>query len=370
VNIEQIHLKGFKSIANISLNNAAPFSVFAGANGSGKSNFADGLSFFGAVIQRGAVQALRDYGGYAHIHCFRHRAEKARTASLEIKISIGEQIHHYFIKLFDMDKSPLIEEKLEVDGKLVFHRKKGQPPAVNNAEGEPESLPDYPNNMSALIIFGRSPIYSLLTNIKVFRFDPFAAKEPDDSTADATALDVRGRNVATLLSVLEKDAEIREQILEWVELLVPGLEKITTEKQRLDGTTVITFKEEGLKARFPAKLISDGTIYALCILTAMMSRSGELGMTIIEEPERGIHPKAIAQLVTLMREKAQCEHPVFVTTHSESVIRSCQQDELWLANKIEGKTQLKHVSALNLDLGELNLDQAWLMNLFDGGLPW
>lgn len=374
MNIEKIHLKGFKSIASVSLINTAPFSAFAGANGSGKSNFADGLSFFGKVIQRGAIQALRDYGGYAHVHCYRHRAEKARTASLEIKISIEGQTHHYFIKLFDMDKLPTVEEKLEVDGKLIFHKKKGQPLSVNNAntedEGEAKSFPGFPNEQSALVIFADSPIYSLLTNIKVFRFDPFAAKEPDDSTADATELDVRGRNVATLLSVLEKKPELREQILQWIELLIPSLEKITTKKQRLDGTTVITFKEEGLKTRFPAKLVSDGTIYTLCILTAMMSRTGKLGMTIIEEPERGIHPQAIAQLVKLMRDKAQCKHPVFITTHSESVIRSCLPEELWLANKAAGKTQLKHVSESNHDLGELNLDQAWLMNLFDGGLPW
>ena len=356
--IQKIHLQGFKSAANIVLEDAQTFSVFAGANGSGKSNIVDGLSFFGAVIKRGAQQAIRDYGGYAHIHCYRHRKANARSASLELTIDLRGKTN------------PLLEEKLSIDGTGFMQRKKGAMPELLDKDHGFKPLPDFPDDRSALLFFAHTEIYQFLSNICVFRFDPFAAKEPDDSTADASSLDVRGRNVATMLSVLEKNTVMREQIIEWVELLVPGLEKVSTEHQRLDGTTVITFKEEGLKARFPAKLISDGTIYALCILTAILSRSKAIGMTIIEEPERGIHPQAISQLVQLMRDNADTMHPVFITTHSESVIRSCNKEELWLVNKVEGKTCAKNAGKANVELGDLNLDMAWLMNMFDGGLPW
>lgn len=370
VNIEKIHLKGFKSTADIVMQDATPFSVVAGANGSGKSNFADGISFFGAIIKKGATQALRDFGGYAHVHCFRHRKEKARTASLEIEISIEGKTHNYQIKLFDMDKKPQIEEQLTIDSTVVMRRKRGASPELMTEDSGLKALPDFPDDMSALLVYGHTPIYYFLTNIRVFRFDPFAAKEPDDSSADAESLDERGRNVATMLSMLEKNELVREQIIEWIELLIPGLEKVSTEKQRLDSTTVITFKEEGLKNRFPAKLISDGTIYALCILAAILSRTSDLGFTLIEEPERGIHPQGIAQLVQLMRDNASTNHPVFITTHSESVIRNCTAEEFWLINKIEGKTCIKNAASLDVDLGDLNLDMAWLMNMFDGGLPW
>lgn len=368
--IQKIHLQGFKSAANIVLEDAQTFSVFAGANGSGKSNIVDGLSFFGAVIKRSAQQAIRDYGGYAHIHCYRHRKANARSASLELTIDLQGKIFSYFVKIHDMDTNPLLEEKLSIDGTGFMQRKKGAMPELLDKDHGFKPLPDFPDDRSALLFFAHTEIYQFLSNVCVFRFDPFAAKEPDDSTADASSLDVRGRNVATMLSVLEKNTVLREQIIEWVELLVPGLEKVSTEHQRLDGTTVITFKEEGLKARFPAKLISDGTIYALCILTAILSRSKAIGMTIIEEPERGIHPQAISQLVQLMRDNADTMHPVFITTHSESVIRSCNKEELWLVNKVEGKTCAKNAGKANVELGDLNLDMAWLMNMFDGGLPW
>ncbi len=370
MNIELIHLKGFKSAASIRFENAAPFAVLAGANGAGKSNLADGLAFFGAVIKRGAVQAIRDYGGYAHIHCFKHRKEAARVASLALKITLQDKHYDYQITIYQMDKTPQLTEKLIVDGQIEFERERGKPFVRVVGPIEVNSGADFPEEMSTLLFMGRSPLYQFLTNIKVFRFDPLSAKEPAGSSTDGTMLDSHGRNVATMLSVLEKNPEFREQVLEWIELLVPGMEGVSTKKQRLDGSTVITFKEEGTKARFPARLISDGTIYALCIMTAILSRSSEPGLTLIEEPERGIHPKGIAELVSLMRENAQVEHPVFVTTHSESVVRSIDSQALWLVNKVDGKTQLKNAAKSAVDLGELNLDTAWLMNFFDGGLPW
>ncbi|MGS0024044.1 AAA family ATPase, partial [Escherichia coli] len=90
--------------------------------------------------------------------------------------------------------------------------------------------------------------------------------------------------------------------------------------------------------------ISDGTIFTLCIMTAILSRAQQTGITIIEEPERGIHPKAIGELVQLMRENTSLNHPIVITTHSESIVRNLEPDELWFVSKKEGKTQLKHAS--------------------------
>ena len=81
-------------------------------------------------------------------------------------------------------------------------------------------------------------------------------------------------------------------------------------------------------------------------------------MTIIEEPERGIHPKAIAELVQLMRDNATTQHPVFITTHSESVVRSLEIEELHFVSKKEGKTQLHGAKGSGVDKYKIALDTA------------
>lgn len=366
--IKLIRLQGYKSLVDVMLEDVSPFAVFAGPNGSGKSNLADGLAFFGTVIAQGAKQALRQFGGFNQIHCFKFKKDKARTVSLELKINLGKSIYHYSVKVYQLDTSPQLEEKLIIDGEIWLTRERGNPPSIKSRRAM-ITLP-YPDELAGLNMFPESLIRDFMTNIRVFRFDPLGAKEPNMLSADSSELDTHGRNVATILSALEKKPELRDQILEWIGLLVPSMEKVKTEQQRLDGRTTIKFKEEGMKTFLPANLISDGTIYALCILTAVLSRAKGQGMTIIEEPERGIHPQAISELVTLMRANSSSEHPVWVTTHSESVVRSATPNELWLVNKTEGKTQIKNAGKNSVPLGKLNLDKAWLMNLFDGGLAW
>ena len=371
MNIQRLEVTGFKSIAELSLEHVAPLMVLAGANGAGKSNVVDALAFFGAIVKRGASQAIRDFGGFSQIHCFKHHKQQRTTISFAVKIAIQGNLYDYTLKIMQIDKQPQIAESLKVNDITVIDRKADADTKIVLSEGLPlQVLPDYPSDMTALMLLSQSPLYTFLTNINVFRIDPLAAKRPDSSNTDATALDSHGNNIATMLSVLEKKPEFRQQVLDWIELIVPSMENVATEKQRLDGSTVITFKEEGTRTRFPAQLISDGTIYTLCILTAVLSRADQLGITIIEEPERGIHPKAIGELVQLMRENASLTHPLILTTHSESVVRNLNLDELWLVSKEEGRTQLKSVMNSQVNKADIPLDTAWLTNLFDGGLPW
>ncbi|WP_237149647.1 AAA family ATPase [Pseudomonas mediterranea] len=74
--IEYLEIEGFKSAVNIVLRDVPPFTALAGSNGAGKSNITDALAFLGAVVKRGAAQAIRDFGGFQQIHCFKHRKEK------------------------------------------------------------------------------------------------------------------------------------------------------------------------------------------------------------------------------------------------------------------------------------------------------
>ncbi len=328
MNINYLAIKGYKSVADVQLHDTPPFITLAGANGAGKSNISDALAFLGVIVKRGAVQALREFGGFQQIHCYKYRKEQRTTMTFALHIQLEGQLYEYALKLKDMDQHPWLLETLKVDGEYRIERKKKDDVTITMGN-EVQELSGFPGDMSALMLLSQSPLYAFLTNIKVFRIDPVSAKTPNSATSDGTVLDAQGKNIATLLSVLEKDDDFRDQILEWIELIVPGMESVTTEKQRLDGSTVITFKEEGTKARFPAGLISDGTIYVLSILTAVLSRASQSGITIIEEPERGIHPKAIGELVSLLREHASTEHPIMITTHSESVVRNLEVPELW-----------------------------------------
>lgn len=386
--IHHLKIANFKSIDSLVLENVQPFSVFAGANGCGKSNFFDALSFVSLFVRNGIHDALRKYGGYEHVHSQKRRKSKARCFDFEIDISLvyfSNSIRFkYVLRVDGFDKNPSISEDLYFNHELMLRRKGGFPLLLHNyKDGKVEpvlvdgslgglEVKNFPFDYSALLLFSEAPIGVFLKNIRLYRIDPISSKEPDSFDQDPIILNSKGDNLASVLGRLERDEKFRDIILEWMETIVPGIEKINTERQKLDSKTAILFKELGTRRQFPANMVSDGTIYALCLLVAVLD-SPEYGLTLIEEPERGLHPKAINELVSLIREYSRPGSAIWLSTHSEAVVRGLQLQELWLVDKQDGKTRMRNAVEQGLtdeDLAPLGLDRAWLSNLLNGGLPW
>ena len=86
---------------------------------------------------------------------------------------------------------------------------------------------------------------------------------------DATRLSSNGGNLASVLRRLEGDPEASADILDWMQMIVPGVATIQTRQRKTDNSTALLFKETGSAKRFPAYLVSDGTVYALCILSLL-----------------------------------------------------------------------------------------------------
>ena len=219
--------------------------------------------------------------------------------------------------------------------------------------------------------FSTTDLYKFLAYIKIFKIDPFVAKYPSRDINNSDELNPNGNNIAAVLAKLEKDDNFRETLMEWLELIVPQIQQINASANRLDGSVGLSFTEASGK-QFPAHLISDGTIYVICILTAILSRCNDYGITIIEEPERGIHPKAIGEIIGFIRDKMaeSGKHTVILTTHSESVVRNNEVEELFFVQQENGATQVKSLRNSNVDKKKIPLDTAWLTNLLGGGLPW
>lgn len=384
--IRRLKIENFKSIDSLEVERLAPFSVFAGANGSGKSNFFDALAFVSLFVRGGIEIALRAHGGFANIHSKKREGADAKTFSFEIECDLLQEqkeepsSFHYSLSIHDLDREPEIEECLRVNGKQRITRKRGEKSIVLGGV----KLGGLPAIYSVLSLLGEvlpllgedpgeGPLTKLLKNLHVYRIDPIGAKEPDKSDLDPAQLDHKGHNLASVLHRLEGDQDIREEIRDWMEMIVPGIEDIQTEQRRLDGRTALLFKEEGFENAFPAHLVSDGTMYALCLLVAALDVPSGGGMTLIEEPERGLHPMAIRELIDLMRQQASPENPIWLTTHSESVVRALKLSELILVDKIGGRTTMRPADSGNIsqeDLAPLGLDQVWLSNLLAGGIPW
>ena len=378
--MRNLKITNYKSIDSLRIEKLTPFSVFAGANGSGKSNFFDAIAFVTAVVRFDANYALRRHGGYDNVRSIKRYSPRNQRFEFEMECDLpapsaadGElATASYKLVVHDLHGSPTIEERFRDGGTVILSRTKRSKLKVLRGK-ELREIAGFAPGHSALLFFGGRPLSRLLANMIVYRVDPIRAKQPDSSDADPTALWEKGNNLATVLQRIEADETLREVIADWMETIVPGIAGISTKRQRIDQTTAVLFKEEGTRKQFPARLMSDGTIYALCLLVAVLDRHERYGITLIEEPERGLHPSAIGEIIGFLRDSASPSNPIWLTTHSESVVRQLRLEELTLVDKVAGRTCMKRVDSGNLrqsDFENMGLEGAWLSNLLGGGLPW
>lgn len=412
--INRLKINGFKSIWNVELKDVSPFMVLAGANGSGKSNFIDALAFLSRVIESGVSKAVADFGGANNLINPKRENE---TLSYYLEFKIQEQTYQYQINVH-LNKliSTITKESLKIlkNGQEIFDSDKAQKELREKAK---ESKTDDmvgefvtagllgllggfivgafkdsdqigqdmiqgaitgiglkllidTKSSSENSILKESGAFQALKNTKIFRIDPFEIKGRRNNANNPGELNSDGSNIAAVLENIEQNNnELREQIIEWMGVIVPEMSEISVKTQKIDNSKGLFFEEDSGN-KFPAHMVSDGTIYALCLLVAVLTRTQQPGITIIEEPERGLHPKAISELIGFIREYTRPEHPIILTTHSESVVRSLELEELYFVGKYQGKTQIKGVSDSGVDKRKIPLDTAWLTNLLGGGLPW
>lgn len=365
MSLQSLQIRNFKSIVSIKIDDIPNFSVFAGTNGSGKSNIFEALEFIRDVVRSGVQHATKKHNGFENIHSHKLKGNNARKFKAILKFQIDENHYSYDMEIRNWNKNPLLIEKI-VKNKKELAKRTSQSLIILGKTQEISYSSD--ETILKLVSQEASELLAFISSIERYQIDPNRAREADDYFENDT-LDSYASNLTTVLSKIEKEKFIAEDITELMQMIVPGLEKISIEKERLNNKTVVTFKESGTRKKFPAGLISDGTIYALAMLVIVYSNKN--GIIMIEEPERGLNPKAIAQIVNIFREKSQLFN-LFINTHSESIVRVTKPKELFIVDKKDGKTVVKNIekSFPNYNYQKMDIDKMWMSNLFDGGLPW
>ncbi len=362
--IQNLRIKNFKSIYDVRLSDIPGFAVFAGANGSGKSNFFQAVEFYKDIVTTGARHAMNKYGGYEDIRPYLLPRDQAGTFLFEISVKLNGQIYNHRLELQQMDTRPVVLEKFLVDEKEIALREKEI--FINNKKidikySQDKSVLDMVTDESSLFI-------DWLGCVQSYLIDPVKAREPNDFISQEFP-DHHVANLTSILNNLLKDKEKQCLILDEISAIVPGIEEINVIREKLNSRMMLTFTETGIQHQLPSRLISDGTIYALSILAIIFSAQG--GTAMIEEPERGLNPMAIQEMVRIFREKSD-NFQIFINTHSETFVRLAQPGDLFMVDKKEGKTLIRNVwrHYPNYDYSKIDLNRMWLSNMFGGGLPW
>ena len=180
------------------------------------------------------------------------------------------------------------------------------------------------------------PYFSENTFIRIFDFDPKIKRS--SSMASTKMLEENGANLASILqSILRKKEDSKKLTLLLNEFL-PFIETVSVENNP-DKSFSYKIRECYNNKDFYANFLSDGTVSILALIIALYFEALS-NVIILEEPERNIHPKLLANLISSAEDIAK-EKQVIITTHNPEFLKHANIDDVRLVSRdCSGKTKV------------------------------
>ena len=413
--VKKIKVTNFKSFKELEVE-LGKFNVLIGANASGKSNFVQIFKFLRDIANSGLNNAVSMQGGAEYLRNINIGAADKfslkivsdqkfgfgrRTKEGLIGIKIYEVTYEFALKFNERGSGfKIIEDKLtqkcnfvgleKQKGKIKEKEKLGQGEIiVSCANGKvkidlhkPEEVPITENDIyPPFLVEERLPTNTLLletplffipplemeeifSGISIYDFDPKLPKKATPITGKAE-LEEDGSNLSIILKNITENKEKKRKLFNLVKDLLPFISNLDVEKFA-DKSLLFKLQETYFENQYlPASLISDGTINITALIVALYFEKKSL--TIIEEPERNIHPYLISKVVDMMKDASQ-KKEIIVTTHNPEIVKYAGLDNILFvsrdekgfstisrpANKEEVKTFLKN---------EIGIEELYVQNL-------
>jgi predicted ATPase len=337
--LKRVVLKNYKSIAECSVE-LSPLNFLVGPNGSGKSNFLDALRFVAESLNTSLDHALRERGGISEVR--RRSSGHPTHFGMRVEFALPDEYSgHYAFRIGALPKAgfEVQQEECYVYGPAISDQWFYKVANGKVAQSCPQIVPSAASDRLFLVaVSGLSefrPLYDALSHMGFYNLNPDEIR--DLQTPDAGEILRRdGGNLASVLSVLKREnREVRDHIVEFLSKVVPGVQDVSVKHVQRKETLEFRQKIGSNEApwRFFAENMSDGTLRALGVLTALFQSANGGGKRIplvgIEEPEVALHPGAAGVLRDALR-VAAANTQVVVTSHSPDLLDDKDVNDEWI----------------------------------------
>lgn len=330
-----------------------PLNVLIGPNGAGKSNLVEVMGLLRAVPGK-LIDTIIEGGG---IQEWVWRGEpKATSAELEVVVAgpdgCGPLRYRLAIGGESSNAFGVAEESLEdetTNGKRTHLQSDGTDALVGSLKKmrfNPQQsvlaqfkTPDFPE---------LAYMTDELVRIALFREWRFGrdhpVRLPQKPDLPNGFLLEDARNLGLVLNQFMREYDVHEQLVKALRGFYEGIEDYHIDIQY---GTVQTYVREG-KISIPATRLSDGTLRFLCLLT-ILCHPNPPPLVCLEEPELGLHPDILPNLVELLLSASKrCQ--LIVTTHSDVIVDALTDtpESVVICEKHNGSTTLRRLDAEEL----------------------
>ena len=357
--LTKLEVDGFKTFENLSVD-FMPFTAVLGSNAAGKSNLFDVIQLLSQLAIRDVAEALKPMRGEP-LELFRQTPSgQARQIRLAAEVLVDPAVRdpwgsevklthtrlRYEVTLERREIRPGIERiQIAHEAVLPIMRKddewaKAQKPSRDFREtylkysrqkpwlttDQSESGPEFnihqdgnagrnrpASAAEATVLYSITNaefphLFALRVEMRdwlLLQPEPALLRKPAPTTADDT-LDANGANLAAVLARLKAETRTDEHpmgvladIAAALNNLIPGTRKLDADlhKASREYRVELTMRDD---LPFSARVISDGTLRVLALLTPLHDPRHR-GLVCLEEPENGIHPARVRMLIQQLR---------------------------------------------------------------------
>ncbi|HUU76362.1 MAG TPA: AAA family ATPase [Methanoregulaceae archaeon] len=411
--IREIAVSNFKSFQQLAIQ-PDNFNIVIGSNASGKSNFIQIFKFIRDIAKYGLNNAISLQGGVEYlrntiigpeepftfriIYLLEERNEDVIGLKDRIPVSFEpfEILYEFELKFMDTGENyEITRDLLVISGNFLIAGEEGAKDigagtvcltlvdhAIHYFIHPPEGLEladadlfphffqkkDLPP--AGLIMNlplpapGIPPLEWIFRGMKVFDFDPMLLKKAVPIMAK-TELEKDGSNLAIAIKRIIDDPEKKHEFSSLIRDMLPFVDDIAVEKF-MDMSLFLKMKEIYSKNKYlPASVISDGTLNICALIVALYFENRPV--TIIEEPERNIHPYLISKLVEMLKDAARRKQ-IIVTTHNPEMVKNVDiEDVLLISRDSQGFSRLSRPASKkeirDFLESEIGIEELFIQNL-------
>ncbi len=367
--LERILLQGYKSISDAEIL-LRPINVLIGANGAGKSNFVSLFHFMNRVVKREMQTYVAQAGGADQIL---HYGRKV-TERLHIELWFLKEAN--LANGYECSLVPTAEDLLIFEDEAIyFHNRRvyEQPyESLRSWRVHNETfLPDWKQRGDRVAHY----VLKALNSWQLYHFhdtSPSAKVKQTGDIHDNLFLRPDASNLAAYLYMLRETQEAYyRNIVETIRMAAPFFGDFVLRPSPFNPEKIrLEWQERGSDMLFGPHALSDGTLRFMCLTTLFMQPPERLPSTIVlDEPELGLHPYAIALLADMVRTVAQ-RTQVILATQSVTLVNQFTPEEILVVDREEGKTVFRRLREEEMEtwMEDYGLGDLWEKNLL-GGRP-
>ncbi|MFZ5429854.1 MAG: AAA family ATPase [Bacteroidota bacterium] len=352
--MDYIKISGYKSIKEIHLD-LKPINILIGANGSGKSNFISFFEFLNNLYEKKLSEYVALKGGEDKLL---HKGSK-NTSELIFEVSFDHKKNGYSAHLIWGEDGLVFKNEF-----LLYKGDKSRNISTYRNEANIKSTDN-----------SRAPyIKRYLDRLQKYHFHDTSKNSPftkmSNVGTDSFFLYEEGQNLAAFLFDIRKENKtVYQRIIKTIQSIAPFFSDFFLQPNS-EGYLKLTWQDKYGSIVYGPNDFSDGTLRFIALTTLFMQP--RLPDTIIiDEPELGLHPFAIAKLAGMIKSAASKGKQVIVATQSMELVNHFTPEDIITVDQVEGESHFKRLQSEDLShwLEEYSVGELWQRNILRGGQP-